>query len=601
MTTPDIRTALERLVELDKRVEDVAGIEIDNWVDAMDAARAALEAEPEGEGPTLADVDELCAEFGFHYDADQGETLEMLRDMISASLARWGHPPAAAPAPGANTPTPPSPEPGEVGELVEWIHTEAIHGPDADEWRRAATLLQQQCAPPASEPREAIQPTGRSGLTWEAAINGLRDVLADQTEDAIQRAWQRSRIVTAMDFMAANTPTPPSPEPGEVAELVEWLNQVAQHLVDNGVTGAPHVRGAAILLEQQEAELATLRGVPVAVSEELRQIGDRLRNQDNRCTANPIFQVRGKERIYGLDLSASDEAVWMDDEWNPVDIPEDADPEEPPHGLTVARYTTRWKVLMVAFTEQGCIEHLRLNGHNYRMFDEVGIYVDSLNRCPEMIAIREFLIGLPAPQAGEVEEVDPDHANRLGTIIPSDILQLADQLDRDGLRLIEMGYANESPPTRDTGLRVVRASYILRQQQAELATLKDDGWAKAMTDLADQIGGDGPSLWEWGASIPTPKKVVEYLREHIDYLEHLGRVQGALTALKVDPVAESERPWEREGWCNEKGDFWAERINRKGIAEWEQANRNHLGNWMVRCLPHNAIPLPPPQAGEVEA
>jgi hypothetical protein len=82
-----------------------------------------------------------------------------------------------------------------------------------------ATLLQQQCAPPATEPREAIQPTGRSGLTWEAAINGLRDVLADQTEDAIQRAWQRSRIVTAMDLMAANTPTPPAPEVGETGEV----------------------------------------------------------------------------------------------------------------------------------------------------------------------------------------------------------------------------------------------------------------------------------------------------------------------------------------------------------------------------------------------
>jgi hypothetical protein len=302
--------------------------------------------------------------------------------------------------------------------------------------------------------------------------------------------------------------------------LVEWLNQVAQYLVDNGVTGAPHVQGAAILLEQQEAELAALRGVPVPVSERLR--------------------------------------------------------------------------IMTAGLRLGYMA-----GHN----DTVeGTYADpdefAADYAPQVLG---ELDPLPAPQAGEVEEVDSDHANRLGTIIPSDILQLADQLDRDGLRLIEMGYANESPPTRDTGLRVIRASYILRQQQAELATLKDDGWAKAMTDLVDQIGGDGPSLWEWGASIPTPKKVVEYLREHIDYLEHLGRVQGALTALKVDPVAESERPWEREGWCNEKGDFWAERINREGIAEWEQANRNHLGNWMVRCLPHNAIPLPPPQAGEVEA
>jgi hypothetical protein len=66
-------------------------------------------APEKGEGPTLADVDELCAEFGFHYYNDQGETLEMLRDMLSASLARWGHPPAAAPGPGENLASPPAP------------------------------------------------------------------------------------------------------------------------------------------------------------------------------------------------------------------------------------------------------------------------------------------------------------------------------------------------------------------------------------------------------------------------------------------------------------------------------------------------------------
>ena len=159
-------------------------------------------------------------------------------------------------------------------------------------------------------------------------------------------------------------------------------------------------------------------------------------------------------------------------------------------------------------------------------------------------------------------------------------------------------FRRQTEPTDELAQILSDSATLLQQQDAELATLKDDGWAKAMTNLVDQIGGDGPSLWEWGASIPTPKKVVEYLREHIDYLEYLGRAQGALTALKVDPVEESERPWEREGWCNEKGDFWAEGMNREGIAEWKQANRNYLGNWMVRCLPHNAIPLPPPQTGE---
>jgi hypothetical protein len=117
--------------------------------------------------------------------------------------------------------------------------------------------------PPAGEAGEAIQPTGRSGLTWEAAIHGLRDVLADQTEDAIQRVWQRSRIVTAMDLMAANTPTSPAPEPREVEEVAQWLHAYA---LDCRVLGrndwAEQCTRAATLLQQQEAELAALRVAP---------------------------------------------------------------------------------------------------------------------------------------------------------------------------------------------------------------------------------------------------------------------------------------------------------------------------------------------------
>jgi hypothetical protein len=46
-------------------------------------------------------------------------------------------------------------------------------------------------------------------------------------------------------------------------------------------------------------------------------------------------------------------------------------------------------------TEAGCQEYLRLNGHNDRRRahnGEVQIYVESFNRCPEMIAIREALM-----------------------------------------------------------------------------------------------------------------------------------------------------------------------------------------------------------------
>jgi hypothetical protein len=234
--------------------------------------------------------------------------------------------------------------------------------------------------------REAVQQAVAEALgsgaydclrVWEAWGVGTMG-----PDDFVPVAEDSDRVAEIADAAIEAIRAIPAPQAGEVAEL-------------GPVAECPHCGYEGEMVPAPQAG-------EVDVSERLRQIGLQLRTQDNRCTANPIFQVRGKQRIYGLDLSASDEVVWMDDEWNPVDIPEDADPDQPPHGLTVARYTTRWKVLMVAFTEQGCIEHLRLNGHNYRIYDEVGIYVDSLNRCPEMIAIREFLLGLPAPQAGVV-------------------------------------------------------------------------------------------------------------------------------------------------------------------------------------------------------
>ena len=74
--------------------------------------------------------------------------------------------------------------------------------------------IESPAAQPALEP--LTQPAGRSGLTWEAAINGLREVLVDQADDAIQRVWQRSRILDALELMAANQFTLPAPQAGEV-------------------------------------------------------------------------------------------------------------------------------------------------------------------------------------------------------------------------------------------------------------------------------------------------------------------------------------------------------------------------------------------------
>lgn len=133
--------------------------------------------------------------------------------------------------------------------------------------------------------------------------------------------------------------------------------------------------------------------------EMLEQIAERLRTQDNRFTKDPIFQVRGLRRIYGMDPDYCEDPVWVDtEEWFEVDPPEDED--NPGEYLIKTGYMDVWEVLAVFFTEEGCNEHLRLMGHRYRQYREVDIYVDSLYRCPEMIAIREFLMALPGRELG---------------------------------------------------------------------------------------------------------------------------------------------------------------------------------------------------------
>ena len=54
---------------------------------------------------------------------------------------------------------------------------------------------------------------------------------------------------------------------------------------------------------------------------------------------------------------------------------------------------------------------------------------------------------------------------------------------------------------------------------AERETSKQ--WATALSGLIDELGGDSPALWEWNGITPTPEKVVECLRENIQYLQQL--------------------------------------------------------------------------------
>ena len=128
---------------------------------------------------------------------------------------------------------------------------------------------------------------------------------------------------------------------------------------------------------------------------ELAAIGERLRTQDNRITQNPMFCVQEKKRDVGYDSGYTDCRCWHDSV-NCETIYDDDPGFKEPEGdeWDEFGYVDRWETVMVAFTEAGCKEYIRLNGHNH---GETRIYVQSFNRCPEMIAIRESLIANKQP------------------------------------------------------------------------------------------------------------------------------------------------------------------------------------------------------------
>lgn len=141
----------------------------------------------------------------------------------------------------------------------------------------------------------------------------------------------------------------------------------------------------------------------------LLEIGERLRIQDNRCTANPMFCVQI------LCVEPRPDGMGSGRAWYSPDMEREVYDEEPPStdedGEPIEweeyAYAERWETVMVSLTEGGCERYLELNGHNDRRRahkGQVRIYAESFNRCPEMIAIREFLMGLPAPAKAPDDE-----------------------------------------------------------------------------------------------------------------------------------------------------------------------------------------------------
>lgn len=141
----------------------------------------------------------------------------------------------------------------------------------------------------------------------------------------------------------------------------------------------------------------------MSTEKKIQDIGELIRTQDNRATADPIFVVQEKKRLYGLDPNYTEDTVWVHDDGDC----KEADSEEterldrledqgnPDEDWTNTGYVDRWVFVTACFTEQGCQDFIDANRHN---LTDPRIYVASAYRNEEFIAVRRYIKSLPGPK-----------------------------------------------------------------------------------------------------------------------------------------------------------------------------------------------------------
>lgn len=129
----------------------------------------------------------------------------------------------------------------------------------------------------------------------------------------------------------------------------------------------------------------------MSFSETQKQLND----QDNAITADPLFIVQQRNRVYGIDLEYAPEAAWFyteDSEYEEATPLEarvlDASDEVPEFWEKIGYYDS-WEYVQPFFTRKAAEKYIEANRH--RLTDP-RVFVESLYRNPEMQAIRSALL-----------------------------------------------------------------------------------------------------------------------------------------------------------------------------------------------------------------
>ncbi|EMW3227434.1 hypothetical protein K8Q45_22580 [Escherichia coli] len=149
-------------------------------------------------------------------------------------------------------------------------------------------------------------------------------------------------------------------------------------------------------LDAAEKRIADLESRTVKLSPELYTIGDLIRTQDNRITDQPMFVVFQNREIIGSDEHSPSRICWV---WDGEEVSElrakrlEALYQDGRDTRGYDRYAMQEvdEFVTACFTEHGCKEYLRQNGHNLRL---PYIYACGSFRNNEYQLVRNWLAGI---------------------------------------------------------------------------------------------------------------------------------------------------------------------------------------------------------------
>lgn len=166
---------------------------------------------------------------------------------------------------------------------------------------------------------------------------------------------------------------------------------------------AENTAGVAGMAESYETTISMLRSRiaelesrTVKLSPELYTIGDLIRTQDNRITDQPMFVVFQKREIIGSDEHSPSRICWVRDGEEVSELRAkrlEALYQDGRDTRGYDRYAMQEvdEFVTACFTEHGCKEYLRQNGHNLRL---PYIYACGSFRNNEYQLVRNWLAGI---------------------------------------------------------------------------------------------------------------------------------------------------------------------------------------------------------------